>query len=130
MIEADFHQFYTDFVKNLYEYDYKNKKNDTISWEWVSGGITGGSCYDGLDDHQANHYSRSSEKEPKVTPLDEFLMKYFPEMKFFDYKKIINYVSDENYTEHEYYGNSTDYERRVISRENLLKVLKELKYIA
>jgi hypothetical protein len=91
------------------------------SIEWVTGGITGGSCWGG-----ENVRSRSGELEPNFDGLDRILEEICPNITFLQYKRICqDIVKEDDYTQNEYYGNCTEYKIKYFSAEDLFKTLKD-----
>lgn len=110
---------------NLHQSFWSRKNEETPvlggQIEWVTGGITGGSCW-GND----KMYSRSAHSEPSFDQLDNILEKICPNITFLQYKKICQDIIEEiDYEQNEYYGNSTNYRIKYFTAENLYHALLE-----
>lgn len=96
--------------------------------EWVSGGVSGGSCWD--DGSNDRHYATSGDKEPDFSSLDTILENLCPNISFIKYKKLVNeIVKYGDYSVNEYYGNSTNYGYKTINLGDLYDKLKEMSLI-
>lgn len=84
---------------------------------WCTGGISGGSCWD--DGKQDNHYSSSGEVESDWTTLDHILEYFCPNITFIRYKRLMSLSKIEEYSRNEYYGNSTNYNLRILLLKDL-----------
>jgi hypothetical protein len=112
--KTEFEEIWKDYKKEYY------LREDVISWRWVTGGMSGGSCWGDKPSYMG------SEEEPEETPLDEFLQKYFPLMPYFAYKKLLTLVDSKEDYEPEYYGNYTNYRVKSISKDVLLNYLIDI----
>jgi hypothetical protein len=109
--------------------EYKNRKKEAITLDdylqitWVSGGVTGGSCWD--DGTHDNHRPVSGEPEPDFTDLDNLLATVCPNISFLLYRKVMRDANVEtgSNTEYEYYGNSTEHSYKRLQLGNLYKAL-------
>jgi len=64
-------------------YTVKTKVDPFIELDWVTGGITGGSCWGGEADQPIE-----SEKEPDFSELDLILEEFAPNITYLQYKKL------------------------------------------
>jgi len=112
------------------DYDYKNlglslnlesieKDRETLSIKWVSGGITGGSCWD------TKNYPLDSEEEPEFEVLDELLFKVCPSISLLYYRKLCKLIVVDEFEEREYYGNHREYTRKSIKVDDVWNFLNE-----
>lgn len=100
--------------------------------DWISGGVTGGSCWD--DGETDNHTSRESdpENEDVEKDLERILEEVCPSLSFLQYKKLLRGSNDKGLIEtddryeNEYYGNSTSYRIKWLPLNKLYAVLKEM----
>jgi hypothetical protein len=101
--------------------------DDVLHHEWVTGGVSGGSCW---DQGESRHYPRDGQPEPDFTELDNVLESLCPNLSFLQYKKLASaIIKVESRTEDEYYGNSTTYSVKLVRLGDLYDKLKELKLI-
>jgi len=108
-----------------YNKNIKNLDECYLYIEWISGGLSGGSCWDtGEED---NHYSISAESEPEFKSLDNLLIKICPNITFLQYKNLMSKVLEiSERSEYEYYGNYTDYTIKIVNLGKLYKVINEM----
>lgn len=108
-----------------YVQDHGPEMTDYLRVEWVSGGMTGGSCWD-----TSNHYPRSPEAEPDF-PLDDLLLVICPNISFLVYRKLLKEMNIETgeRTEYEYYGNSVIRSYKQVQLSEVYKFLKALEII-
>lgn len=134
--------YYIDKEKNMCwtrDHDFALRKNspkslaevsletDYFFEKWISGGISGGSCW---DEGEPNYHSVAAEPEPGFTILDEVLTKICPQMSFIQYNKFISeIVQVGNYTVDEYYGNCSHYSYKFIKLQDIYEKLKEMKLV-
>lgn len=113
-----FKDFETAIMAQHNEYDLRD--------QWVTGGRTGGSCW---DEGESTYYSRDAEDEPEETVLDEILDDVFPDLTFREYRalKRAGVYDVQNNSESEYYGNYTDYKVRTLDLVKLYKALHQIK---
>ena len=112
-------------IKNVLHVDWENGSSDHYEVTWVIGGMTGGSCW---GDSPLQHVS--SEEEPPLTQLDNFLETNFPNLTFVAYKRIISdLVVEDEYTNTEYYGNYTIHKVKRIDFKQLYDKLVDLSVI-
>jgi hypothetical protein len=102
--------------------------NDYLSCEWITGGISGGSCWD--EDDRDSRYASARQKEPEFTDLDKVLTAFCPDIAFLLYKKLTaDTIKYSDRTEHEYYGNKTEYGIKSVRLGDLYDKMKELKIL-
>jgi hypothetical protein len=98
--------------------------NDYLYVEWVSGGISGGSCW---DDSSENHYAIDPSPEKELNDLDAILTTICPNLTFLQYKRLAGKViKQDSRTENEYYGNSTVYSYKYVKLKDLYDALIEI----
>jgi hypothetical protein len=90
---------------------YIHLTNALVSPEWVTGGVTGGSCW------------RSVSAEEMPAWLEEFLETIAPETSFLKFRRLQQKCTRYSYTNDEYYGNSTDYAFQVLTVSDILAAL-------
>lgn len=101
--------------------------DDYLHLEWVTGGVSGGSCW---DDGTSHHYAKKGEAEPEFAALDDLLLELCPNITFLQYRKLTNDIIEFTDREiNEYYGNSTAYGIKTIRLGALFDKLQELKLI-
>ena len=102
----------------------KVEEGEFIQASWVTGGMSGGSCWDdGSEDH---HYGVSSSPEPEFDALDTILEKLYPEITFMIYKRMAqDLIKTSEYTDNEYYGNYYEYTVKYVDLKDLYKFLQE-----
>lgn len=90
---------------------------------WVTGGVTGGSCY---DEGSSRHYGREAEDEPEDEYLDVLLEEVCPDLTFLQYRALLKagLYSYRDSSENEYYGNYTDYRNRKTNLDVLYETLR------
>ena len=126
---AEFEKLYAAFDRGSFPYGYgydrrrgkRAKDKDAICWYWITGGVSGGSCWDSSDPRSYT----SDEVEPEPTKLEEFLMIAAEDISFLRFKKISALVVREDFCQYEYYGNCDEYQIRYIEKEVLLNALVE-----
>lgn len=84
-----------------------------------AGGMHGGDCWD----NKPTPYLVNENVELKLSILDDFIEKYFPETSFIKYKKISEKVHKSGFTSYEYYGNKTDFEFKYIDLKDIYDIL-------
>ena len=119
----NYHDTFTNVSKNK-EVDLDNHY---LYNEWCSGGISGGSCWDGQDGREANYCATEGEKEPDFSEIDAILLELCPNLSFLQYKKITSKIIEQgSRTENEYYGNSSTYSYKFIQLRKLFNTLNEM----
>jgi hypothetical protein len=82
---------------------------------WSTGGQSGGSCWG-----NSEHYAVEGEAQPDFDELDKILEAICPEITFMKYKNLCREViKDDSYCSNDYYGNYTNYARKVVGMRNL-----------
>lgn len=93
----------------------------TLSVQWCTGGVTGGSWGEGGSD---NLRPLSGEPEPDFTSLEEVLFQVAPTISFMLYRKLCRDLSTTSSTsDQDFYGNRTDYMTKSIDVKALYKFL-------
>lgn len=91
-----------------------------IEESWISGGLTGGSCYSN-DDHYAVDPSEPIDINPKLASVVE---EFKPDTLMSYYFKTINpLIKNISYSKGEYYGNYYNYSRVYVNLRELYDVL-------
>lgn len=86
---------------------------------WVTGGQSGGSCWDTEERHQFS--SMGSEPEPEFQGLSKMMEDLKINVsKYHKIKEKLQYIE---WTQNEYYGNYTNYRMKYISVRDLYNVL-------
>lgn len=105
------------------------KKDEKISpyissGTWVTGGRTGGSCYDTGDEDR--HREKAPEDEPEFTQLDRLLEKVWPAITYLQYKNLSASLIKkiESHT-NDYYGNYTNEAEKRVDLAALYSYMKE-----
>lgn len=93
---------------------------------WVTGGMSGGNCW---DSEASTIYWTEEAKE--LIDLDVLLQKIAPDMTYLQYKELIREldVKRQTYSVNEYYGNYTDHEYKYIELDHLHDVMIKLGHI-
>lgn len=91
--------------------------------EWVSGGTSGGSCWDSGESH---HYATGGEPEPEFKDLDTLLTCICPNITYLQYKSLAAIINFDSYDQNEYYGNSTIYSYKYVLLKDLYEKLVEM----
>jgi hypothetical protein len=98
-----------------------------ISVEWLTGGMSGGSCWGGEPRPLENW---EKEKEPEFEDLDLLLEHFAPNITFMKYKRLNQNIVEEGFRyEPDYYGNSREYDIKKVSVNHLYDWLVENNYI-
>lgn len=94
-----------------------------LTVEWITGGITGGSCWG-----EGGHYSIVADDEPNDETLDAILETVCPNLTFRQYRKLVRAepYTTETGRHSEYYGNHTDRKSRTLDLYRLYDILKEI----
>ena len=120
-IEAMDDVFINNYLPNGY-FDI-DKSKYPISVYWLTGGQTGGSCW---DEGPHVYHSRTGTPEPEFEALDRILEELCPDIKFLQYKNIYNQVVKTTTMEDgDYYGNTSNYGIKYCYLEELYKKLCE-----
>jgi hypothetical protein len=94
-------------------------EKDCLFVEWITGGMTGGSCW---HDEGATR-ARDAEMEPELEDLDKIITSIYPRIPYLEYKKIEKLIQRGERTEREYYGNYTEYAYKFIPITDLYQFL-------
>ncbi len=110
---------------NPYLYGGFSFKIDCLHSEaWVTGGVTGGSCYDEGDSGDGSytdpHYDREPEEPNTIENLEKFLREFYPDLSLSQYNELMAHVKTEDWSEYEYYGNYTNYECAYITFDDIV----------
>ena len=97
-------------------------KEPVIYMRWHTGGVSGGSCWDGSNPQP---YTTEASK-PKFECIDLVLKELMPNISFLQFREIEKLIQSSTYTDWEYYGNSTDFEIEFIVLSDLISKLKEI----
>lgn len=121
---------YVPYMKRKSEYAsrWENSRKDVegaipvLHYSWVTGGITGGGCWDGMRPDTPV----SADKEPETSALDEVLEEFWPDISYLQYKKLMLPLWKEGSDGYsDYYGNSTEYTTKTMPLADLYEVLKD-----
>lgn len=120
----DFSDLWVSWVnpdpRSQVSYSSSREKEPYISYSWVTGGVTGGSCWGGT------HSPRGADPEPEFIVLDDLLEKICPSITYLQYKKIVQLMEVSEDYESEYYGNSTCYTIKKLYLIDLIEKLDEM----
>lgn len=108
-----------DWDMGIYNEPYKiptNVKGLVLYQRYISGGMTGGNCWD-------ERSYRFDNDEPEFTILNDVLAVIKPDITFKEREKLSYLIQDDGYTDIDYYGNYDDYEIRYLVLEELYKKL-------
>ena len=104
------------------EYFWTCGSDTAFYWEWQTGGVGGGNCW-----NDGGHYGLESDPEPEMKELDEFLKQICPDLPFWKYKELLNIVvTVSSRSEHEYYGNRTNYSTKTVPFRKLYNTLDKM----
>jgi hypothetical protein len=123
--KSSYGSYYTtyDYVKSE-----EVKMEDGFYCKWVSGGLTGGSCWDdgsGPDPHRPVSANQESEDVEKY--LEEILGELCPSLTFLQYKRLTRDLVERGQTgQSEYYGNYTEYSSKWVPLQKIYDRLIEL----
>ena len=91
-----------------------------ISWDWITGGLTGGNCWGSSADTPV-----SSEDEPDCKEFDQILEAICPTVTFIQYRQIEREcMSTREYSQGEYYGNYYNKKQKVLDLKTLYNSLQ------
>lgn len=111
-----------EFIETLSEIFGYEIESDSISYNWTTGGYTGGSCWGG------EHYPRTVEDEPEDGQLEKILNNVYPQLTFLQFKRLekegLWTVQEKN--QREYYGNNTETTTKTLNLDVLFERLKEM----
>lgn len=93
-------------------------KEPVVYMRWVSGGMTGGSCWDGRP------RPIETEGEPNFDVLDVILKKVVPQISYLQYKEVEKLIRESDYNDYHYYGNYDEYSVKFIVLSELEELLK------
>jgi len=94
--------------------------SNSISWDWITGGQSGRSCWGG------EYYSVSGESEPDSTILDDILTELAPDISFMQFRKIKGMFRKSESQRSDYYGNYTNVATQSISTRLLYDELNAM----
>lgn len=103
----------------------RNKpKEPIVAVQWITGGLTGGNCW---QDHDETCWeSMSGDPEPELTDLDTILEHFKPDISFIQYKRLYQELIERGeHRSNEYYGNYTDYAHKFIRLRRLYNYLSD-----
>ncbi len=90
-------------VAEILEYSNVDIMDDTFTISWITGGRTGGSCW---DEGEPEYREISADPEPEFEYLDTILENLYPSITYLQFKKLEKEcVKSEKYEQSEYYGN-------------------------
>lgn len=96
-------------------------EDSCISCRWVTGGLTGGSCWG------TERYPRQADEEPEFESLNEVLSIVCPNITYLQAQKVLSLIEKASYTsDGDYYGNSIEYSIKYINLKNLYDKLFEI----
>lgn len=91
-----------------YEFGKTTKTAPFVESRWVTGGVSGGSCWDTGDENP--HYPLEGEPEPEFDAFDKIIEELAPNIGFVQYKRLCREVIERSSKQvNEYYGNHTTY---------------------
>lgn len=93
-----------------------------VYMRWVTGGVSGGSCYEGSDPRPYT----SHEPKPRFKALTLVIKELKPDLTFLEYEEIKDMVVSTDKTERHYYGNSDVYGIEYIKLSDLVAKLEEM----
>jgi hypothetical protein len=88
---------------------------------WKTGGITGGSCWEGSNPQPYT----SDDPKPRFVVLTLTIKELKPDLTFLEYEEIMDMVVSTDTTDWEYYGNCTNYGIEYLKLSDLIKKLEE-----
>ena len=97
-------------------------KDYVIYMRWITGGVTGGSCWGG----ELRHYE--GDPEPDFVALELVLNELKPNLTFLQYRKIERELihTNEEGDRTDYYGNRDDYMVKYVILPELINYLETL----
>lgn len=95
-------------------------KEPVIYMRWVSGGVSGGSCWG------TEHSPRTPDKKPQFKALDLVLKELKPNITFLEFREIEGLIQSSDNNEYAYYGNRYDYTMEYVIISELEKALEAL----
>ncbi len=112
------------FEESVYVPYKKEVKGPLLSISWVTGGMSGGSCWG----HQPEQID--SEPEPKFEVLDKVLQIVCPTISYLSYRKIeSDLIKEGSNGDSGYYGNYTNYAIKYLLLKDLYDFLVNEKMI-
>lgn len=118
------HDSYYD--RNSYSWLHEHKKPDRyyIQVDWITGGMTGGSCWGG------DLYPVDPDPPEELVDLDKILTLVCPNISFLQYKALCSeLVKTESYTNSEYYGNYYNKVQKILFIDDLYSYLTKHKML-
>ena len=103
---------------------YTNKTH--LEVRWLSGGVTGGNCWDTDDD--TRYEPVDVEPEDEFYQLDSILERVCPNISYLHFRKLEKLIEHDSETDREYYGNYSVYSIKRLSVEKLWDFLVEYGY--
>lgn len=85
---------------------------------WIIGGRSGGTEW-----NNGANASLDAEEPQYVHLLDEFLIKFMPNISFLQYKNLTHFFNSTTWVENEYHGNFVEYKCCYISFDDIAEVL-------
>ena len=117
-------------INGMYGSEERDKADSFISSNhWVTGGASGGSCWDTEDDAGATPYDGDEPED--LTDIDNILAVTHPDIPYMKYKQLYNKlnIQRKTFSENEYYGNYTDYAYEYLYVKDMYEAMKELNLV-
>ncbi len=106
-----------------YGYGIHIQDDNTVMAEWLSGGMSGGSCW---DDDDATYYGIDGDTAPH---FDKFitasLIAFKSDIPLSVYMDVAGLIKDDTNTHNEWYGNYSIYSTRTLYLDQLEEILKK-----
>lgn len=125
IMPRDVHKHPIEIVESLYNIErYKGKlEEDYIYVKWLSGGQTGGSCW---DEDEPKFYKVNGEEEPRFDSLSTLIDELTPDLSYKDFSRIEEKMQKGNYQEYEYYGNYSIYSYKKLRLMDIYEVVRDV----
>ena len=105
----------------------RNKKIEKprLYVEWSTGGVSGGSCWDSSDPQPYTN----NDPAPELELLDKILETFYPKLSFLQYRALTSkLMKSDGFSVGEYYGNSTDYQFKMVDLRELYDYMVEKEF--
>ena len=97
------------------------QQTPAIYIDWVTGGITGGSCWKGSEPHP-----QQPEEKPNFDSLDDIIERFYPNITYIQFKKIEKLIKVTERDSRGYYGNYDEIRRNYIVLKELYETLRKI----
>lgn len=114
---------YAKFQELAREFSWDSPHTGKISYEWQTGGESGGSCW---DEGPVKHYALSSDHEPAPGEIIQVALAVIPDLTYTQIMRIMGATEVSMRQVNEYYGNWRELTTRSIGVRQLYDLLTDM----